>query len=209
MHTQTIGSRRQVWNGTAKKTSGGLTKAKLMMSKGRIVSRSKHNSAKREMRLLKYGYGTRKGKFGYVKLATGSRRRSRRSRGSRKSRRGKRGGGNAGYSPADANASYMIQDVVPQSFNPLDRSLVGGRRRRRRGGSGMSRMSEPGLANWAGDGLASSAAPLEEALMAASGGRRRRHRRHRRRHRGGTGSKQLMPASLGSMGVQTRAGMGN
>ena len=51
--TQTIGSRRQVWNGTAKKTSGGLTKSDLMMSHGRIVSKSKHFSAKKEMRLLK------------------------------------------------------------------------------------------------------------------------------------------------------------
>jgi hypothetical protein len=68
--TQTIGSRRQVWNGTSKKTSGGLTKSDLMMSHGRIVSKSKHNSAKKEMRLLKYGYGTKKGKFGFVKIGT-------------------------------------------------------------------------------------------------------------------------------------------
>ena len=40
-HQQTIGTRAQVWHGTAKKTSGGLTKAALMMNKhGRIVSRS-------------------------------------------------------------------------------------------------------------------------------------------------------------------------
>ena len=38
MTSQTIGSRRQVWNGTAKKTSGGLTKSDLMMSRGHIVS---------------------------------------------------------------------------------------------------------------------------------------------------------------------------
>ena len=69
--TQTIGSRRQVWNGTAKRTSGGLTKSDLIMSHGRIVSRSKHFSAKKEMRLLKYGYGTQKGKFGYVKINKG------------------------------------------------------------------------------------------------------------------------------------------
>lgn len=33
------GSRRQVWNGTALKTSGGLKKSQLMKRKGRIVSR--------------------------------------------------------------------------------------------------------------------------------------------------------------------------
>jgi len=37
-----IGSRRKVWNGTAQKTPGGLTKGDLMMNKyGRIVSRKK------------------------------------------------------------------------------------------------------------------------------------------------------------------------
>jgi hypothetical protein len=56
-------------NGTAHHTSGGLTKEKLMRTKnGRIVSKSKHFSAKRENRLVKAGYGTRKGKFGYVKI---------------------------------------------------------------------------------------------------------------------------------------------
>ena len=34
---------------------------------GRIVSLDKHVSATKEMRLAKYGYGSRKGKFGYVK----------------------------------------------------------------------------------------------------------------------------------------------
>jgi len=64
-----IGSRVQVMNGTAHHTSGGLTKEKLIRTKnGRIVSKSKHFSAKREKRLLKAGYGTRKGKFGYVKI---------------------------------------------------------------------------------------------------------------------------------------------
>ena len=68
--THTIGTRAQVWHGTAKKTSGGLTKGDLMMNKsGRIVSKAKHNSAKKEMRLLKHGYGTKKGKFGYVKIS--------------------------------------------------------------------------------------------------------------------------------------------
>ena len=62
------GSRAQVWHGTAYKTSGGLTKAHLFMNKhGRVVSRKKHNTAKKEKRLQKHGYFTRKGKFGAVK----------------------------------------------------------------------------------------------------------------------------------------------
>jgi hypothetical protein len=73
-HQQTIGTRAQVWHGTAKKTSGGLTKSALMKNKhGRIVSRKKHNTAKRERRLVKAGYITKKGKFGFIKKGSRSR----------------------------------------------------------------------------------------------------------------------------------------
>lgn len=48
-HEALIGTRAQVWHGTAYKTTGGLTKSHLMKNKsGRIVSKSKHMSAKRE-----------------------------------------------------------------------------------------------------------------------------------------------------------------
>jgi hypothetical protein len=120
MHVQTQGTRAQVWHGTAKKTSGGLTKKDLMKNKaGRIVSRAKHNTAKREMRLVKYGYGTKKGEFGMVKL--GSHKRKSRRHKSRKMR-----GGYHTFSPADVNSSYMIEDVVPQVFSPQDRALQAG-----------------------------------------------------------------------------------
>jgi hypothetical protein len=67
----TIGTRAQVWHGNAKKTSGGLTKSALMMNKhGRIVSRKKHETAKREKRLVKAGYLTKKGHFGFIKKGT-------------------------------------------------------------------------------------------------------------------------------------------
>ena len=78
-----IGSRAQVHHGTAYKTPGNLTKSHIMMNKhGRIVSAKKHATAKREKRLEKAGYFTRKGKYGAVKKE-GSRKR----RGSRKSRK--------------------------------------------------------------------------------------------------------------------------
>lgn len=78
------GSRAQVLHGTAYKTSGELKKSDLLQNKnGRIVSRKKHETAKREKRLLKAGYGTRKGKFGAVKLNS-SRRSRRKSRKTRK-----------------------------------------------------------------------------------------------------------------------------
>lgn len=63
------GSRAQVWHDTAYKTPGGLTKDHLLQNKhGRIVSKKKHATAKKEKRLEKAGYKTRKGKFGSVKM---------------------------------------------------------------------------------------------------------------------------------------------
>lgn len=46
MHTQTVGSKRQVYNGTAMHTSGGLHKSDLMKHKGRIISKAKHAAGK-------------------------------------------------------------------------------------------------------------------------------------------------------------------
>ena len=78
-YRELFGSRQQVMNGTAYKTAGELVKSQLMMNKwGRIVSRKKHTTAKREKRLLKHGYSAKKGKFGYVKVGT---RKTRRMRG--------------------------------------------------------------------------------------------------------------------------------
>ena len=62
-----IGTRAQVWHGTAYKTTGGLTKNDLMQNKsGRIVSKAKHHTAKKEKRLVKAGYLTKKGQFGFI-----------------------------------------------------------------------------------------------------------------------------------------------
>jgi hypothetical protein len=75
-----FGSRKQVWGGHAYKTAGGLTKDRLVYNSKthRIVSRVKHFTAKKEKRLMKSGYFTKRGKFGSFK---------------RKSRKSKRGGG--------------------------------------------------------------------------------------------------------------------
>ncbi len=79
-YKELFGSREQVMNGTAYKTSGELTKDQLTWSKtGRIVSKVKHDTAKKEKRLEKYGYYAKKGKFGYVKKK-GTKRRSRKKR---------------------------------------------------------------------------------------------------------------------------------
>jgi len=63
-----VGSRAQVMHGTATKTSGGLTRKDLKYNKsGRIVSVKKSHTAKKDKRLEKHGYKTRKGVFGAVK----------------------------------------------------------------------------------------------------------------------------------------------
>lgn len=66
--TKNIGSRAEVFHGNARQTSGGLTKKDLIKNKaGRIVSKRKYLTAKKEKRLEKNGYFAQKGKFGFVK----------------------------------------------------------------------------------------------------------------------------------------------
>lgn len=63
------GSRRQVWNRTAKRTSGGLKREDLFQDKyGNIKSKRASKNAKRNKNLVKAGYTTQKGKFGAVKI---------------------------------------------------------------------------------------------------------------------------------------------
>jgi hypothetical protein len=212
MHSQTIGTRAQVWHGTAKKTSGGLTKSDLMQNKaGRIVSRAKHNTAKKEMRLVKYGYGTKKGEFGFVKLGSRKHRRSHK-------KRGMRGGAGIGsLTPADINSDYMIKDVVPQQFGPLERALVGGRSRsrsRKQRGGYYGNAFSPADAMGSGidgQGITNYSAAGSVGVQEAAGmaGGKRRKKRCKRGMMGGTGSRGYSPADLGSDDVQMRAGLGN
>lgn len=88
--TRTVGSRAEVWHGTAEKTPGGLTKSHLMKNKhGRIVSKKKHATAKKNNYLVKAGFLTKKGHFGFIKK--GSRKHS-----SKKHSRKMRGGFSSG-----------------------------------------------------------------------------------------------------------------
>lgn len=110
-----MGTRAQVWHGTAYKTSGGLTKNDLFQNKaGRIVSRAKHATAKKEMRLVKHGYGTKKGQFGFVKLNG-----TRKHRGSKKRRGSKRMRGgmvNLPLSPSDYDGRGVGTSGVDLQF---------------------------------------------------------------------------------------------
>ena len=120
------GSRAQVWHGTAVKTSGGLKKDQLVMNKhGRIVSRKKHSTAKRENRLVKAGYGTKKGKFGFVKIGKKSKK--------------QRGGYSSPYGAFDAapfgagqQPAGVPSDLYDMSTGRMGASYTGGRKRRTR-----------------------------------------------------------------------------
>jgi hypothetical protein len=93
---QLVGSRAQVMHGTAYKTTGDLTADKLTVNKsGRFVSKKKHITAKKENRLVKHGYGSKKGQFGYVKIGSmkKSRKGSSRKRGKSRGRSRKMRGG--------------------------------------------------------------------------------------------------------------------
>ena len=185
----TVGSRAQVWHGTAKHTSGGLNKSQLMMNKsGRIVSRKKHASAKRENRLVKAGYKTKKGHFGFVKVGT-------RGRG-RKGRKGMKGGKGTTdlhnqlweqIGPANNSQNRVLMggaiygsDAIGAPYNgkgagmggdsigvQLAAGMAGGRRRKRSmgmyGGVGMSM-----------DQMLGQGGPQQAAMNASSGGRRRK-----------------------------------
>lgn len=202
----TIGSRAQVWHGTAKKTSGGLTKSHLFMNKsGHIVSKAKHFTAKKEKRLLKHGYGTKKGVFGFVKMGSRSKRmtksRSRRHK-SRRHRGGMYGLAPLELGPGDGIAGQGITSGGPQAIA----GMAGGRRHR--GGSGMAPFASPGSAMWEGDTSLGTNMGMDgsnDVQFAAgmAGGRRRRHsRRHSRSRRGGTTSR----LGLGQGGIP---GMGS
>lgn len=63
--TRKVGTKAQVFHGTAMKTAGGLTRKELMKTKsGRIVSKKKHAAGLKALkRLRSLGYTAKKGRF--------------------------------------------------------------------------------------------------------------------------------------------------
>lgn len=140
---QTEGSKAQVWHGTAKRTSGGLTKNALMKNKhGRIVSKRKHALGKKSIKhLVKLGYKAKKGKF--TLFHKGTHRRG--HKGSRKMR------GGVGNAVGLGNVGA-----------PLDRALVaagGSRHRRMRGGMAYGGPLSPH--SYDGQGVGTSGVDLQ------------------------------------------------
>lgn len=181
-----IGTRAQVWHGTAYKTTGGLTKKDLMQNKsGRIVSRAKFVTAKKEMRLVKAGYGTKKGKFGYVKL-----------HGKSKKMRGGVGSGVGHNSSSSSNTNSGSSNLMKAAV--LSQAMGSG------SGSGSSGNSNVGHNYKKGGTLARAAVAVRR------GGSRRRHKR------GGMVNLPLSPSyydgkGVGTSGVELQfvAGQGN
>lgn len=113
-----IGSRAQVWHGTAYKTSGGLTKSHLIQNKnGRIVSKNKHIQSKKEKRLLQHGYGHKKGKFVL------SRKKSRKIK-----------GGSSEAATTEPTENSQSSPTFFSSLNNIMKSFTGGKSKKRRGG---------------------------------------------------------------------------
>jgi len=115
-YKELFGSREQVWNGTAYKTSGGLTKSQLVMNKNhRIVSASKYQTAKKEKRLEKYGYFAKKGNFGYVKKSV-----TRKSKTSPTSSSEKIVGGNVDENPENQESKPYTETTSDLKPAPVD-----------------------------------------------------------------------------------------
>lgn len=113
---QTTGSKAQVWHGTAKHTSGGLTKSNLMKNKhGRIVSKRKHNLGKKSIKnLKKLGYIAKKGQFKLFHKHTAKKGRSRKMRGGMNA-----SGSNVAHSAHKAMKGGMPYGgpLLPQSYS--------------------------------------------------------------------------------------------
>ena len=101
---QRVGSRRQVWNKTAKQTSGGLTRSELFQDKyGNIKSRRASKKAKRNQNLKKAGWTFKKGSFGAVRVEEKKKgkKKTKGRKSSKKRGRKQRGGGSCGGPPVD------------------------------------------------------------------------------------------------------------
>jgi len=76
MYKNTVGSKAQVYHGTAKHTSGGLTKKSLVKSKGRIKSKKQVAHGKKAIKnLRKLGFVAKKGTFRLFKKSDGKKKR--------------------------------------------------------------------------------------------------------------------------------------
>lgn len=103
-----VGSKAEVFHGTAKHTSGGLKKKDLMKHHGRIISRKKHAAGKKAIKhLFAMGYKPKKGTFKLMRksMAHGKSHSKRHTKRHTK----RRGGANGAVSPSAASATYTAK----------------------------------------------------------------------------------------------------
>ena len=108
-----VGSKAEVFHGTAKHTSGGLKKKDLMKHHNRIISRKKHAAGKKAIKhLFAAGYKPKKGTFKLMRksMAHSSKRHSKRSK-----RHTRRGGAMAG---SVSNASNYTNPTMKAMTGP-------------------------------------------------------------------------------------------
>ena len=135
-----------------------------MNKNGRIVSKSKHFSAKKDNRLVKSGYGSCKGKFGYVKLKM-----------TMKHRKSMRGGSMYSLSPSPydgqgvGTSGPMVQIIAGQAGG----RKTHGSRRHRRGGNGVNFPMSP--EPYDGQGVGTSGVGIQ--LVAGQAGGKRKHKK--------------------------------
>ena len=133
--TKTVGSKAEVFHGTAKHTSGGLKQKDLMKTKaGRIVSRKKHAAGKKAiLRLFRAGYKPTKGTFTAM----------RKGRVTRRGKKGMKGGaatlasgtpgsltpvyGKAALENITATTASMPASAGPMDIGAMMKSLTAGK----------------------------------------------------------------------------------
>jgi hypothetical protein len=113
VHIKTVGSKAEVYHGTALKTSGQLHKKDLVKTKkGRIVSRRKQAAGKKAIkRLFALGYKPTKGKFSLMRKSGKSKKMSRRTR--------KKGGANYGAMDNFADASGAQANPIQAAMDAM------------------------------------------------------------------------------------------
>ena len=141
----TVGTRAQVWHGTADRTAGGLTKKDLFMKNGRIRSKRASRSAKNNKNLKKAGWTFKKGEFGAVRVdgkeGEGKKRTARRSakRSAKRSARrsAKRSAGRVARRSAKRSAGRVARRSAKRSARRSAKRSAGRvSRRRQSGGTG-------------------------------------------------------------------------
>jgi hypothetical protein len=173
-----IGTRAQVWHGTAYKTSGGLTKAHIMQNKnGRIVSRSKHSQAKKDNRLVKSGYGTKKGTFGFVKLSKGK---------SKRGGAGPMGSSSSNTASSGSNSNAMKAVIASQAMNNNSGSTSSSGIGSKKGGAGP--MNSNNTSSSSSSGPNSNMAKLAVASQMSNSGSSSNTGKRGGRRGGGPGS---------------------